>query len=80
METATTATRLLGGNEMAAQKCPECGGVVSSMAEHCPHCGRPTAAKLAQDSATGIIAGVSGCGCLILRMSFVAVVALALSG
>lgn len=33
---------------MAVMECPDCGGKVSDLAEHCPHCGRPVYVEDAQ--------------------------------
>jgi hypothetical protein len=49
---------------MALEKCPECGGQLSSHARTCPHCGiGGDALKTARSSGTG------GCGCLLLLLA-----------
>lgn len=49
---------------MAARKCPDCGGVVSTKAKACPHCGRPSPSE----DASPLLTKPAGVFCQLLGL------------
>jgi hypothetical protein len=61
---------------VALTQCPDCGGKLSTDAEKCPHCGRPSRARQPATPAAKPI----GCGTVAVLLVVVVVVAIMIEG